>query len=198
MLRQDINLYRALEKPAVATTLLTWKRFWLATIGFTGLLFLIFFSSLINVYFLKSERYFAERDNAALEKKFISTKNQYPALFFSEDVEKSVAQLQNDLNAQEKLLESISKHVNFSIYLIMLSNLITPQTWLTEILFDQNGDTINLKGMSLNGASIQRFLNNLLAEKLLSDYTLNIKNISQDANQTNRNLHFEITAVKKE
>lgn len=197
MFRQEINLFKALEEPAVPTSLVSWQRFCWINYFFIGLFTLMFIFSLIHHQYLKSELTTAVMQNKNLETKFMDAKNKFPSLFFSQDIEKSVAQLQSDLTAQEKLLESISKRTTFSQYLTMLANLIVPQTWLTNITISNSGDSLNIKGESLNAASIQQFLNKLLSEKMLNNYTLNIKNISQATEDGKQTLQFEITAVKK-
>lgn len=197
MFRQQINLNKAFIKPKIVDSLLSFRRFWITNAIFLSLLFILYIGSLIELYYLNGQFKSLVIQNNLLEKQFENTKNQYPTLFFSQDIETNINHLEQSLASEEKILETISRKVDFSIYLEMFSQLIVPQTWLTSFSIDNQGSTVQLQGKSLTANGIQLFLNNLLAEKQLHDYTLNIKDIRHTTENEQHRFEFEINAVKK-
>jgi Tfp pilus assembly protein PilN len=84
----------------------------------------------------------------------------------------------------------------FSEYLFSLSRTIVTGVWLTDIIIQKNGQTIILKGNSLNREVLQGFLKNLAQEKKFSGFNLNINNI-EEAGKNESNLKFELIFSKK-
>ena len=100
-----------------------------------------------------------------MPKRWLIPSEHFPGLFFSENVAKSVDDLQNELLSGEKFLRSISTQEAISDYLSLFASTILSDTWLTRIKIMDEGDNITLIGKSLSVQSIQKFLEILVNER---------------------------------
>lgn len=198
MLRQEINLYQSFKSPTPVTDFLTWKKLQLSNIFFIFLLFLVYLSSLWNVHSLKTKKVDMQIQLDTLQKKFTQIKSTYPPLFFSQDINQSLNQLQQELVTKEKTLDSITNQIPFSNKLIALSETIIPNVWLTNITILKSGQEIILKGKSTRMENLHSFLGNVSNEKIFSGFGLHINDIENASKDTvSKNINFEISIEKK-
>lgn len=198
MLRQEINLYRAFEKPKPAANFLTWKRFGQYHVVIFVLLCIIYLYSSWQVHYLSSQKTALQQEADELQTKFFNIKKQFPALFFTQDINQSVTLLKQELEAQKKLLQSLVTPVPFSQDLIGLASVIVPDVWLTQINVTSSGNEILIKGKSLNMSSIQTFYGNLLREKTFTGFTINLDDVSTpDKTDKDGNLLFQLSMTKR-
>lgn len=198
MLRQNINLYPRTELPLSATvTFLTWRQFWLSNVIILFILIFLQFFDLIHLYYLKSHKESREEQVAQLQQKFFQLKSSFPTLFFTQEANQSIKQLEQDVATQKNILSTIKNQTLFSEDLLALSRSIVKNVWLTQINVVQSGGEITLKGKSLDKVSLESFLSNLQTEKTFTEYDFNIKNIENMTEKNTSILIFEITLAKK-
>lgn len=197
MLRQDINLYKAFIVYRPAAYFLAWKRLGYCVTAILLFYVAIYILSLIQLHYLNNRNDKLQQQVSALKSEFDNNRKQYPAFFFSHDVNLTINSLQEELVEQKKLLGSLALPVPFSRYLIALSATIVPDVWLTEITFSNRGDLINLKGKSESMEKLQQYINQLMKYPLFKSYVFNIDNITTVSTaKDNGNLIFELNMKK--
>lgn len=196
MMHQEINLYNQLSKPQPTTALVSWRQFWICNAIFFGGLVAISIFLQINIFILQSSESSLLLKEKELQQNFFTIKSHYPGLFFSQNVAKTVDDLQKELVSGENFLRGISTQIPISTYLSILSNTILPDIWLSKISIKDDGENIYLKGKTLTTQSVQQFLEILVNEKAFSGYILNVNNIGPNV-PDNQPVEFEINMVKK-
>ncbi|MBA3661727.1 MAG: PilN domain-containing protein [Gammaproteobacteria bacterium] len=198
MLQQEVNLFRFFKTASAKHTLLDWRSLWLLNGIF------LFFCILLYGYYIWQNHRLENKKSEQLvivsnfEKQFYEAKAKFPEFFFTQDVSQSIEKLQLELVSQEKLLISITNQKIFSQILFAFSRTIVPNVWLTRMVISKGGNEIALKGNGFSMTEVQVFLNNLVKEKLFTDYILNIKNIENTVkDKTINNLSFEVTLSRK-
>lgn len=198
MLHQEINLYRSFATPRPAAQFLTWKRYLISQIVGAALLTIIYLYSSLHILYLQHEKTTLTTEADTLQKEFYVTKNHYPQLFFSHDVGQTVTELQKQLDAQAKILQTLQTPTPFSQNLSALSTIITPDVWLTKILISNHDGKITLEGSSLSPSAIQQFIFNLSHDKLFANYTVSVNDIQSGVHDAkDQSIHFELYLVKK-
>lgn len=197
MMRQEINLLKKINQPKPTTALLSWRQFWLGNLAFFILMIITYLFMQVNLYFQHLNEKSLIKKNYVLQQEFFTIKQNYPDLFFSQNVAKTVDDLQKELAANEAFLSKISSELPISSYLSIFSETILPDIWLTNIKISEGGQQILLKGNSITTSSVQHFLEILVNEKKLSDYILSVNNIESSAPE-NKFIQFEILMTKKQ
>lgn len=198
MLRQEVNLYKFFKDPIALADWLSLDKFlFYNSLIFLFLILLYIFSAWSN-HRLEAQVIQAQGDVAQLQNNFYKLREKFPPIFFTQDINQSVKQIQNEIHAQEDILESLSNPVLLSKQLASFSQSIVPQVWLTEISINKGGDHIELTGDSLKMENLQGFIKNLSQHPLYATYRLTVNDISNENTPGNSNLHFQITLEKKE
>jgi Tfp pilus assembly protein PilN len=197
MLKQEINLYRSFEEPTPVSEILSFQQLCRSTI-FAGIIFtLMFFSSLWHLHQLKNTKTTLTQQAIALDANLTNLKNAYPQIFFYQNAQQSIEQLQKQLDTQEKILNTLVHITPFSQQLTLLAKIIMPDVWLTEISIQNSGATIILFGNSRSTQAMQLFIQRIFQEPAYAKYQLQLKNIeSQDKTKTDENLSFTLTLTK--
>lgn len=173
---QQINLYNLLPKKSRYEL----SRVMVLSIYGIFLLFLLLAS--INLYMQKrhvmNEYTQLNKQVAAVKKNYADLVEQYP-LKDTLSLKKAIDDLQHQLNVKTKMLNLLTGKNNFSLYLVGLSNVDIPGIWLTEILFNNNNQKINLKGFALQSQLVEKMLPQLEAQTAFSNLKFEIENITE-------------------
>jgi Tfp pilus assembly protein PilN len=197
MLRQDINLYRPFKPFKPRLSFSPWKVLWISNAFFLLLFVSIFLWTIWNKHQLYTQNKTLLSQNKLFEEKFTQLKKQYPSIFFSSNASQTINELQQNIDSQGKLFDALANAQPFSSVLVGLSQVITPNVWLTTISITKHGDQITLKGKSLDIKDIQSYLSKIHANKTYSQYTATISNIENpDDTAANQDLTFEINIAK--
>lgn len=197
MQRQEINLYKKMESPGAAWNYFSWENFYRSQIGMAVFLLFVYFFSIWHTHSLKKEKYQTENKIVELRSQFLRLKKSYPDILFSNNVLLSLSQLEDELRNQQALINTIVNRISFSGILISLSQNIVPDVWLTQIVINNGGKNIYLKGNSLTMENIKKFIDNLFKDKIFSAFNFNLKNIEHNENAGNDTINFEILMTKK-
>ena len=198
MLKQTVNLYRAFKAPKPAENFLTWKRYRMLIIAFFAWFILLAVISLVKILSLDHEKSALLTQISQLQKEFLKIKATYPQVFFNEDASKVIEKLQLDVDTKAKILREISHNLPFSQILIGLAQEIVPNVWLTQIEITKSGKQIALKGNSIDTDNLQKFINNLLKNKLFSTYNINVTNVEKSTEKDNSQISFELNLQGKQ
>ena len=197
MLRQEINLTLPLEIIQPSPGFLTWKKFKFCLLIFATSLSILYLFSYVNYVYLERKNKALQTRVDALQKEFFSLKEHYPQLFFSKNVNETISKLKEDLQAQNKALNSLITDADFAKLLASFSELIVPDVWLTDITIDGSGSKITISGAATNIANIQSFIKNIQSAKRLSGYNIATNNILEPGkNKKNTKFLFELTLLK--
>ena len=197
MLRQEINLYRILdrEKPLV---LPTWSHFWLTQ----SLCFIVFammtLFSIWHLYQLEQETAHLTQIKAQQEKQFLAIKSTIPAAYFLDTSSNKWGTLTSTTSKQESIVSALTSTVSFTGLLSLIGHFITPDVWLTDISFTEEGRNINLQGHSMTVTSLQYFINALNTNPDVKHYKITVNTIgSVNSKTSNDILDFDLTLTKQ-
>lgn len=196
MLRQEINLYHPIIKVKSIAERYDWNKFILANILFFIFMLLCYFYSYYHIYHTKAEISALQTTLQAKQQSFELTKKQFPQFFFSGDVTQSVADLKNMVESQAQALEMITLGKSFKENLTVLSEIITPNVWLTSITIDKNGTNMVLQGKSFNMEAVHFFLENAAKHAHFAHYQFVVNNIDNNQTDTETTISFEINIMK--
>ncbi len=196
MLKQEINLYQPFTTTRPDKALLTWKQFWISHAIVLTFFTLIYLSLTVKVFFLTRERNQLQLQTIALEKSFNTLKNQYPSIFFSQNIPQTLELMQKNIADERKFLNGLSPHTSFSQKLLALSRISVSNVWLTSISMSNAEQELILKGNMLKSENLQALLLNISHEQLFADFNFNVNNI-ENLNNKEGSLAFQITMVKK-
>ncbi len=133
----------------------------------------------------------------AYQTEFKKLKESYPQLFFSENIDESVANLKKQMAAQQKIIEILSKHAPFSEILLGISRTIIPNVWLNTMTIDKNGELIVLNGESIGMNQLNDYLQSVKTYKIFDSYTVVVHEVkNKDVNDTSVPLTFVINMAK--
>lgn len=198
MLRQDLNLYKSFKVPVGPSAILTWNYFWLSVIIITFFFMCHLLYSFWSLHSIKATAEAKQAQSQALTKEMINLRGQFPPLFFSADASTTLLKLREELNMQQRLVNSVREKTSFSTHLQNFSILIVPNVWLTDFIIDSNADTIQLSGKSLDKESLQQFINNLDKYKDYRHYNITLSSVTNEAKNPNKtDLQFDINMVLK-
>lgn len=113
------------------------------------------------------------------------------------DLETSVKYLQQELQANKKILNALLVENKFSAYLKAFSESITPDVWLTQMIFVEGGEQISVRGNALLAASVQQFLNRLQSNIVFTNKPLEIKELQKMASQDKTKQYFNFNISTK-
>lgn len=196
MLRQEINLYRHFETPRTTADLLTWKRYWMLNVAMLLLLIIIFIASFAENIYSRTREKKLQSQIAGYQKEFQQLKSSLPQLFFNKDVNEAVKSMQAELNAQQEIINILSKNKPFSEVLTSFSRTIVPNLWLTSISVQKNGDEITIKGHSI-GNNVDEYIAKVDQDSFLKNFNIKLDNVKNtDATKTDSTIDFEISMVK--
>jgi Tfp pilus assembly protein PilN len=198
MLRQEINLYRHFETPRTTADLLTWKRYWMLNIAMLLLLIIIFIASFAENVYSRNREKKLQSQIIGYQKEFQQLKSSLPQLFFNKDVNEAVKSMQAELNAQQEIINILSKNKPFSEVLTSFSRTIVPNLWLTSISVQKNGDEITIKGHSI-GNNVDEYIAKVDQDVFLKNFNVKLDNVKNtDATKSDSTINFEISMVKHE
>lgn len=196
MLRQEINLYRHFETPRTTADLLTWKRYWILNAVMLLLLILILIASFTENIYSRNREKKLQSQIARYQKEFQQLKSSLPQLFFNNDVNEAVKSMQAELNAQQEIINILSKNKPFSDVLTSFSRTVVPNLWLTSISLQKNGDEITIKGHSI-GNNVDEYIAKIDQDSYLKNFNIKLDNVKNtDATKINSTIDFEISMVK--
>lgn len=196
MLRQEINLYRHFETPRTTADLLTWKRYWILNAVMLLLLILILIASFTENIYSRNREKKLQSQIASHQKEFQQLKSSLPQLFFNNDVNEAVKSMQAELNAQQEIINILSKNKPFSDVLTSFSRTVVPNLWLTSISLQKNGDEITIKGHSI-GNNVDEYIAKIDQDSYLKNFSIKLDNVKNtDAAKINSTIDFEISMVK--
>src|SRR5579862_4716337 len=195
MLKQQINLYLPFIAARPPTALLTWNQFWISQVLVLMLLIATYFYSIGNLFYLSKEQKQAAQSETFLQKKFYALKEQYPALFFSQNVAQTLNLMQKNIESEKKFLNDLTPHTPFSQKLLALSRVIVPNVWLTNIIISNVDQTMVLKGQTLSSEYLQSLLTNIAHENTFANDVFSVNNV-ENLNNKEGALAFEITIMK--
>lgn len=196
MLRQEINLYRHFETPRTTADLLTWKRYWMLNVAMLLLLIIIFIASFAENIYSRNREKKLQSQIAGYQKEFQQLKSSLPQLFFNKDVNEAVKSMQDELNAQQEIINILSKNKPFSEVLTSFSRTIVPNLWLTSISVQKNGDEITIKGHSI-GNNVDEYIAKVDQDAFLKNFNVKLDNVKNtDATKADSTIDFEISMVK--
>lgn len=124
-----------------------------------------------------------------LQQQLFSLTQQYPindALV----LKNTVHELQQKLASKGKILNLLSSKINFTAYLLGLAAVNVPGVWLTEIVFDNPEQKIQLKGFALQSGLVEELLAQLSKETAFSTVKFEVQNITENLQPPS----FEISA----
>lgn len=173
---QQINLYRYLQKPSKI-----FLNFNVILFCYALYLIFLFFGSLFDISRNnKLEDQLAQASvNLAKETNELNRiKSIYPSVNLS-DLEGSIRKLKDELKSKNEMFSQLSRKMVFSHYLIALGKDIIPSVWLTDIVINQFGKNITLKGQTTNPALLHTFVQNLHADPLFSTMNFHLDEITQ-------------------
>lgn len=198
MLRQEINLFRHFETPQTSADLLTWKRYWMSNLAVLVLLIIIMiFSYFENIFAARKERNL-KAELASYQSEFQKLKGTLPQLFFNKDVNEAVKSMQDELSAQQQIIDILAKNNPFSEILTSLSRSIVKDVWLTNINIQKNGNEITLIGNSI-GSNVDEYIAKLNSDNYLKNFSVKLNELKNTAAKGNEaKLTFEITLAKHE
>lgn len=197
MIKQEINFYRHFKPKQTTGSVLSWRRFWILNGVILALLFATYIISLVEVIYLRSQNQSLQKELVTYQTKFEAVKKTFPQLFFSDDINQSVADLKQEIAAQERIVSILSKRDPFSDNLIALSQSIIPNVWLTRIQIQNNGDEITLDGNSFGISNLHHFISKLNESAVYSKYEVDIKGIKNtNKESTNGKISFELHMVR--
>jgi Tfp pilus assembly protein PilN len=197
MTQQTINLYKKItSENYFSESPLTWQLFIISNLIIIAGYTLVSLVSFFNIKEMAALHQSKITEIAQLQTEVTKLKSIYPETFFTKDVNTSLKEIQEHIQKDQALLDSLSNHVYFSKALTDLSKVMVNDVWLTDIKFSNNGQLINLTGRSINMNKFNLLIKNILADKAYSDYRLDIDNIDT-AKEINTPLTFTITIEKK-
>lgn len=198
MLRQDLNLYKSLQKPVGPTAFLTWNYFWLSIIIITFFFAIHLLYSLWDLHSTKTIALQKKIQSQQLSNELIHLRGQFPAVFFTGDASAAIIKMREELNMQQRLISSVNEKSAFSTHLQSFSKLIVPNVWLTDFVIDSDADTIQLSGKSLNKEDLQKFINNIGSDPDYKKYDINLTNVTNTAKSPDKtDLQFELNMVQR-
>lgn len=199
MILQEINFYRHFKPKKTSGSFLTWKRFWGLNVIVIILLTFIYIASIVEVIYLRNKNQSLQKELVTYQSKFDAIKKTFPQLFFSDNIDESVASLKQEIAAQEKIVDILSERDSFSDNLIALSKAILPSLWLTRIQILKNGDDITLYGNSKGIHTVNSFIKNLGINDIYSKYNISIQTLKNTKNdEANPYINFELRLVMKD
>jgi Tfp pilus assembly protein PilN len=199
MYKQEINLYKHFAELNTDISPFSKKRLLLSWSLFIILSFILYFGSLWEIHQLGQENKQLISQENKLKSTFFALKNQYPALFFSQDAEATMTRMEAEITEQEKIFKSVQDNIPFSTYLTALANTIVPNVWLTSITIQNSGDEMSLKGEALDKNELQGFLEAIQSNSLFKPFKLESQDIGNTGNSdSDKHLNFEITLMKKQ
>lgn len=174
---QQINLYKLL--PTKSRFQLTST---LATVIYSIFLLLCIFIYGLEVW--KKHQIMAQytvlnNQVTILQQHLASLTQQYP-ISDAVALDKSVEELQHQLSTKVKMLNLLTSKNNFSIYLSALANIDIPGFWLTDIVFNNVSQKINLKGFALQSALVEQALIKLDAQPAFTDLKFEVQNVTEN------------------
>lgn len=195
---QEINLYHYFKPPKPKTMLLGWRQFWLSNLAAVIVFILIYAISLVELFYLVKKNDALEQSQISYQTQFNKIKSTYPQIFFTEDINESVANLKKEIRSQQEIVDILSKHTPFSKDLTALSSTIVKNVWLTAINITENGKRITLTGESIGMMNLQSFIKNLRDNETYEQYKINIGTIKiKDKTDPNTRINFELEAIRK-
>lgn len=198
MFRQEINLYAHFEAANSDSSLLTRNRLLLAWLGFILITLISYAFSQIDIHQLAKKNIKIKTDAAQLQKSFFTLKMKYPALIFSQDAAASIAKMENEIKAQEKILKSVADNESFSNYLTTLASIIVTDVWLSTITIQNSGNDIVLKGETADKIAFQDFLVAIPQHKFFNHFKIESQEIGNiDDKGPIKKFDFQITMLKK-
>lgn len=196
MLRQEINLFRHFETPQTSADLLTWKRYWISNLAIMALLIIIMIFSYIETIFAERKERNLKTELASYQSEFQKLKGTLPQLFFNKDVNEAVKSMQDELSAQQQIIDILAKNNPFSEILTSLSRSIVKDVWLVNINILKNGNEITLKGNSV-GSNVDEYIAKLNGDNYLKNFSVKLDDLKNTAAKgSEAKLTFEITLAK--
>src|SRR5687768_1443859 len=120
MLHQEINLYENFQKTSQDISFISGRIFWFSLLTMVIFCCFLYAASRWEIINLIKQKNVLEHQAVELQKYFISLKQSYPDIFFSQDVKVTVEKLEDEVKAQQKLIRTISDNDVFSNDLIAL------------------------------------------------------------------------------
>ena len=197
MLHQEINLYQAFKGPSDKGVFLTWQRFWLSNLMIAILFALMYGGFWLHYQWLTHQKMLKQTQLTQLQKQFNQMKKGFPALLFTKDSTQTLKELQEGLQAQQKILANIASQMYFSQVLTAFAKDIVPNVWLTGITITQGGQSVLFKGNSLGLDDLQKFLNQVQADGAFKNYYIRLSNVQKSEINKIAFLTFQIALVKK-
>jgi len=136
-------------------------------------------------------------DYLKAQQQILAITNKYPYLD-PNDLNKSIADLQANLDANERVITALEPNAVFSSYLQALSAAVVPGVWLNEIIFSINGERITLKGDALQASNIQQLLQQLISQSAFAGISFELQGMDKIAVKTGTLASFVIISHEKE
>lgn len=197
MQRQEINLYKTFTSINPTANFLNWQRLCYAFLIVSILFVIYYFIALGSFIYLGKKNDILQAQSKKLENDFLTLKSTFPPLFFANDVNISVESLKKQLEEQKQLLGSLGPVSIFSKNLTAFATDIVPNVWLTNIIIDDSGRIITLKGKSIDMDTLQHFFSQITKNTLFDGYIFNADNVAKAAVVKDQgNLIFELSMSK--
>ena len=196
MVKQEINLYRPFELPLPDMAFVTWRQFLISNCAMFVLLLIIYFVLLAQTSILNKQNNALSNQNQQLKLAFYAGKSKYPSLFFTQDIQQTLQQMEKTLTAQSKFFSAIAHPAPFSQKLLALAAINIPNVWLTSISISNIDKKIVLQGNTLAANDLQPYLASLSQAPAFSNSELTIDSVDSPKAKENA-LSFEITMVSK-
>lgn len=187
---QQVNLYKLL--PIQSRFHLTQKVILLTYGIFLSLLLLIYgFGWWQKKQAIHEDMQLNNQVNA-LQQRLASLTKQYP-ITDALALDNILQQLKHQYSVKIKLLNLLTVNTKFSTYLLGLANVDMPGVWLTEILFNNMDQRIDLKGFALQAALVEKMLVQLSTQAAFSNLRFEIQNMTERPLP----LSFEVSTQRK-
>jgi len=184
---QQINFYNLLPKKSGFQL----SRQWVLSIYSVFVLLLIFIYGveLRQKQHLLPQYTLLHNQMSVLQQQLLSLTQQYPV---SDAIilKNTVHELQQKLLSKSKMLNLLTSKINFSAYLLGFAAVNVQGIWLTEIVFNNAEQKIDLKGFALQSELIEKLLDQLSKETAFSTVKFEVQNITENP----RPPSFEISA----
>ncbi len=199
MLRQEINLYKHFEALNTDISIFSRKRLLLAWLGFVVISLIFYVLGQLDIHHLNQKKQQLIIQKNILQKSFFALKGNYPQVFFSQDLETSLTQLETEIKSQEKILAYLKDNDPFSNYLTSLASVIVPNVWLITIDVQNSGDEVTLKGETIDKVAFQNFLAAIHQDSLFDKFKIESQQLGNIGNtNADKYLDFQITMMKKQ
>lgn len=197
---QQINLYQPLfrkqEKIFSAKTMLQGAA--MVAVGIA--LFFAYAAWQTRNLAAQAEQFQRQRDEAA--KRVTELARAWPERSKSAALEQEVVRLRTELRSKQRVVahladRSTGNTTGYSAHLEGLARQRLPQLWLTQIGLRRGGDTLELRGSTLNPEQVPQYLQRLSAEPAFAGVEFRQFTLSR-GEKTPRQVDFVLLTEKKE